>query len=513
MASRPGSSWGDGIVGPRSTSNSVGVVSVSHSQRSDQSNIAGEVAEEMTSSMIDGVLGAPLPTIPAGAESFCTDARDDVAVLQAQNDQLQNEIKNVRNELEFASLKEDELEKRNQSAQLIVDDWRRKHAALQEQLHETQCELQRTKEQLAKQTCSGQHILHSGQPMDVEVLPSHDREAADKLRPRVSALEAELAERGKDVPSTQATMELAGEGSEDPPLLAAAYHQISVLNTQLAHLYTELTMARTEVQHLRSVQESEGHDQHTNSTLIPNGEVDAKKQSQQIADLVGDIRHLQLDLEYHQQKLDHMIEEKQKMMKDLKQCRSELAETRQLAEEREQMLRHRDVDLQHLKQELKCPRPADSDGGMVSALRTEAAAKDSALIVSHYELHKEKLLRDRLEQKNTKLMERMQKLMMVVETMRRENISLEKLVTAKDRANDAKELQLRQAMQKAKQLQKSQRAARSKTKAPSELPPTELQGLPPVDRQHRSVESGGGRQSGMSTPHTPRCPPSPYEFK
>lgn len=28
------------------------------------------------------------------------------------------------------------------------------------------------------------------------------------------------------------------------------------------------------------------------------------KQSQQIADLVGDIRHLQLDLEYHQQKLD-----------------------------------------------------------------------------------------------------------------------------------------------------------------------------------------------------------------
>merc|ERR1712207_28326 len=116
------------------------------------------------------------------------------------------------------------------------------------------------------------------------------------------------------------------------------------------------------------------------------------------------------------------------------------------------MLRHRDVDLQHLKQELTSPRLADNDGGMISALRTEAAAKDSALIVSHYELHKEKLLRDRLEQKNTKLMERMQKLMMVVETMRRENMSLEKLVTAKDRANDAKDVQLRQVTQKAKQL-------------------------------------------------------------
>merc|ERR1712113_356988 len=122
------------------------------------------------------------------------------------------------------------------------------------------------------------------------------------------------------------------------------------------------------------------------------------------------------------------------------------------------MLKHREVDLAHLKQEMKSPRMqssgSDNDGSMLVALRTEAAAKDSALIVSHYELHKEKLLRDRLEQKNTKLMERMQKLMMVVETMRRENISLEKLVTAKDRANETKDVQLRQATQKARQLQK-----------------------------------------------------------
>merc|ERR1719195_1175712 len=122
------------------------------------------------------------------------------------------------------------------------------------------------------------------------------------------------------------------------------------------------------------------------------------------------------------------------MMKDLKQCRSDLAESQRLAEERGQMLKHREVDLQHLKQELKTPRPpAESDGGqVVSALRAEAAAKDSALIVSHYELQKEKLLRDRLEQKNMKLMERMQKLMMVVETMRKENITLERTLTAKD---------------------------------------------------------------------------------
>merc|ERR1712061_529630 len=133
------------------------------------------------------------------------------------------------------------------------------------------------------------------------------------------------------------------------------------------------------------------------------------------------------------------------------------------------MLKHREVDLDHMRQDAK-GNPSAGEGnnsggvsdGAIAALRAEAAAKDSALIVSHYELHKEKLLRDRLEQKNLKLMDRMQKLMMVVETMRKENISLEKLVSAKDRTNDATDVQLRQVTQKAKQLQKMQRSIKAK---------------------------------------------------
>merc|ERR1712113_610370 len=109
------------------------------------------------------------------------------------------------------------------------------------------------------------------------------------------------------------------------------------------------------------------------------------------------------------------------------------------------MLKHREVDLAHLKQEMKSPRMqssgSDNDGSMLVALRTEAAAKDSALIVSHYELHKEKLMRDRLEQKNLKLMERMQKLMMVVETMRKENVTLERNLVSREQACDNKEQQ------------------------------------------------------------------------
>merc|ERR1712054_257755 len=110
-------------------------------------------------------------------------------------------------------------------------------------------------------------------------------------------------------------------------------------------------------------------------------------------------------------------------------------------------------------QNAKSPRGgANSVGsdveGTLAALRAEAAAKDSALIVSHYELHKEKLLRDRLEQKNLKLMERMQKLMMVVETMRKENVTLERNLVNREQTCETKEAQLRQVTQKAKQLQK-----------------------------------------------------------
>merc|ERR1719478_1471175 len=132
--------------------------------------------------------------------------------------------------------------------------------------------------------------------------------------------------------------------------------------------------------------------------------------------------------------------------------------------------------------------------GTLAALRSEAAAKDSALIVSHYELHKEKLLRDRLEQKNLKLMERMQKLMMVVETMRKENVTLERNLVAREQNCESKEQQLRQVTQKAKQLQKIAKAAKAGQKSGSktvlELGSSSQQALPPLERSQRSVDSG-----------------------
>merc|ERR1719327_859192 len=160
-----------------------------------------------------------------------------------------------------------------------------------------------------------------------------------------------------------------------------------------------------------------------------------------------------------------MIEEKQQMMRDLKKSQGELEEAKRQVEERDQMLKHREVDLRQLKEEMKSPRSGQvgefEGDGTLAALRAEAAAKDSALIVAHYELQKEKLLRDRLEQKNLKLMGRMQKLMMVVETMRKENAGLEGALQGRERAfEDQSRLlheskrKLRDAVQTAR-LQKS----------------------------------------------------------
>merc|ERR1711865_1362292 len=209
-----------------------------------------------------------------------------------------------------------------------------------------------------------------------------------------------------------------------------------------------------------------------------------------------------------------MIEEKQLMMRDLKKSQGEVEEGRRQLEERDQMLKHRDVDIKQLKEDMRSPRRGQVSGelegdGTIAALRGEAAAKDSALIVSHYELHKEKLLRDRLEQKNLKLMERMQKLMMVVETMRKENVTLGRNLVAREQNCETKEQQLRQVTQKAKQLQKIAKAAKAGKGGKGtvfELASPSQQGLPPLDRSQDS----GGRRSGASTPRTPRAPPSPY---
>lgn len=485
------------------------------SQGENPSAIAEEVAEDMTAVMFDKVL-SPSVTARTVAESERVNNEDGGGPsLRAQIEQLEAELASARSDLEFAALKEEELENRHHLAQETIGKLRAQNETLAQQLQDANSEVQELCSRMGSQVNRQQE---PGSPAAME--NSLEDECLD-LRKRVSMLESELAEaqhelsKSKEL-STQPTLELPGEGGEDAPLLSAAYQQISVLNTQLAHLYTELTMARTEAQNLRAEQAA----QVVPGALQQPGDsaADIQKQSQQIADLLSDIKHLQLDLEYHQQKLDQMIEEKQKMMKEVKKTQRELLEARQQVEERDQMLKHREVDLAHLKEELKRPGTSAGggadDAGALAALRSEAAAKDSALIVSHYELHKEKLMRDRLEQKNLKLMERMQKLMMVVETMRKDNIALERSLASKDKAHEEKAVQLAQMTQKARQLQKlvkAPKAANSRGQRGGLV--LELEGGHGLPALQRSIDSARGSRSGMSTPRTPRAPATPYSSR
>eukprot|EP00927_Polykrikos_kofoidii_P028228 TRINITY_DN24687_c0_g1_i1.p1 TRINITY_DN24687_c0_g1~~TRINITY_DN24687_c0_g1_i1.p1 ORF type:complete len:614 (-),score=141.90 TRINITY_DN24687_c0_g1_i1:184-1794(-) len=533
------------------------------------------MAEDLTLAMFDGVLNKPLQKIDDNPVEGQNDSHaDEVASLQAEREQLQAELASIRSEMDFQILKEQELEHRNEQANKTIQEMKRQLDASREELHQANkaheaaqtklasvneeslrleqlaLKLQSDNRDLCDQLALAQAATEESQRQlsdvaspeggdgDVNLLSESLRDENLNLRERVSTLESELSNMQtdlsmrKDNPTTSTTELPPHEKSEEAPLLAAAYQQISVLNTQLAQLYTELTITRTEALHLRnerSAAESGGAvgGEKGDKTGNAAGAVDVQKQSQQIADLVSDIRHLQLDLEYHQQKLDQMIEEKQQMMRDLKKSQVDLTEARRQVEERDQMLKHREVDLAQLKQEARASlgegEGSAANEATLAALRAEAAAKDSALIVSHYELHKEKLVRDRLEQKNFKLMERMQKLMMVVETMRKDNVNLERSLAARERSHDEKDLQLRQMTSKAKQLQKMAKASsRSGQKdgsitdrkykgASMELEVAPSQSLPPLERSQRSGDSIGGRRSGMSTPRTPRrSAESPY---
>merc|ERR1712137_330267 len=133
-------------------------------------------------------------------------------------------------------------------------------------------------------------------------------------------------------------------------------------NTQLAHLYTELTIARTEAQQLRGDASGSQDKSQMDAWGNSSTNADVQKQNQQIADLVSDIRHLQLDLEYHQQKLDQMIGEKQQMMREMKKIQGELEDKNRQIEERDQMLKHREVDLQTM-QNMKSPRDGVGTAG------------------------------------------------------------------------------------------------------------------------------------------------------
>ncbi|CAK0887576.1 unnamed protein product, partial [Prorocentrum cordatum] len=488
-----------GRRGRRSDVNTVTSAEVNSTDLAD--HVAGRVADDVIAqAFVSPPSTAPdLAALRAENDRLKAQLQDDAADLREENERLRGEVERARRELEprlalleagrgppGAELQDAaDLRAENESLRGEVERARRElepRLALLEAGHGAcppGADLQALQEELLASRSAEAKAKREGDAARAELerllqeqgglaeKPSRDTALEDEnndLRLRVSSLEEELSaskDPWEDLLSAKPTVELPSEPPEDNAVLTEAYKKISELNTQLARLYAELTLARAEAQHLRGSAAAAGGGAAPADGGAQAAEARAaegQKHSQQI-DLVSDIRHLQLDLEYHQQKLDQMIREKQQLLAENQKLQTDLTDLRQSLEEQDQMLKHREVDLEHLREELKLQTAAAPGGGAacdhetLAALRSEAASKDSALIVSHYELHKEKLVRDRLEQKNVKLMERMQKLMMVVESMRKENGTLERALRATEQQLEESDAKAREASRRAKKAQ------------------------------------------------------------
>jgi len=460
---------------------SMGVESVIHTPSVfNPSSIAGEVAEDMTSCLVDQLLEMSVKEQLSAPPADTADA-EQVTSLKNIIEQLQLELSNTRSELEFSRAENTNLQKHNENGQQAIKSLQEQVAAIVGQVDSSRRELNDTKTELddhkkeKDSLNSSQKLLESEhattkaelERMKAELASGGGNEAAlasanDELRAQNAALQGELKATKEELFAAHDQADAARvmqsqipEGDQQAAL-HLANQQVAQFNTQMAHLYAQLTLARTELEQYKAG---------TEPTSTGPSQADVDKSNSQIADLVSDIRHLQLDLEYHQQKLDQLIDEKQAMIQAMNAAKQELVAAKQQLEEKDQLLRHKDIDLARMMQEQSTAGPAKEVKleEQLMATRSEVAAKDSALIVSHYELHKEKLMRDRLEQKNLKLMERLQKLMMVVETQRKENSNLERKLFSHEQLVEDKDRQLKEVTHKAKQLQRVFKAKAGKT--------------------------------------------------
>eukprot|EP00397_Hematodinium_sp_SG-2012_P039381 GEMP01042989.1.p1 GENE.GEMP01042989.1~~GEMP01042989.1.p1 ORF type:complete len:292 (+),score=64.71 GEMP01042989.1:76-951(+) len=185
--------------------------------------------------------------------------------------------------------------------------------------------------------------------------------------------------------------EVALSNCETQAKLEAAYEQIAILNTQMAHLYTELTFARTGSHRSNPVPDQSKF------------ETDLYKRSEQIGVLVQDIRHLQSDLEYHQERMTDLRTQRDEESGKVDALREEKESLLVKLEDAEQQLKHLAIDRSYLDSVKK---------------------DDPAHFV--YDIQRERSLREREERKCARLSERLQKALLTVESQKQKILIAEK---------------------------------------------------------------------------------------
>jgi len=317
------------------------------------------------------------PSHPVGS-SVCDEIANDLvnSVLHDfepyDRSMLLAELSSVKGDLEIIKLELESYRQRNTEASKSQKSWAQPPSGrLEPETVENRSNVEQFEQNISSR--------------NMKFPPSHDASALLK------------AEQGQAHQRSAATGSTTTKGT-DRAKLEAAYEQIAQLNLQMAHLYTELTFART------------GSYREPNPSAQKfKFEADLCKRSEQIGILVQDIRHLQADLEFHQQLLEDHKKEKIKMTDELEQITQNNTSLTEKHKELEAQLKHERVDRKYSK----TTKPDDKIGEPANV---------------SYDLQRERAAREKLEEKNTRLNERHQKSLLMLESQRHKIYLLEKEV-------------------------------------------------------------------------------------
>jgi len=351
---------------------------------------------------------------------------------------------------------------------------------------------------------------------------------------QVSQLQTAVAHAGTELSLVRAELTARGVDPDAP-----AVDQVADLKKQLGDTQEELQTVRLMLASCSSA-DATGLTQTllaTNAKLISDalvkrimnqsgesmdnaaGEIDAGVNEAVVKELVADVKHLQLDLEYHQQKLDTSNEEKEQLQHLNSALREEISEARRQQEHAEQQLRHQAIDLDMPQMDTVNTQVSgfeEAMTGTIKALRSEVQTKDSALLFCHFELHKEKQVRDKFESRNKRLSDRLEKLMVILEAQRAQMQKLENGLVMSEETLDQKTKILREVTAQSNRLQMQMRPHMGnrtpRSPGPNTLPnvtkasPRVPQGgptlpMPMADKGTgpRKASKQGGRQAGGGT--------------
>jgi len=230
---------------------SVGVESVIHTPSAyNPSSIAGEVAEDMTGELVDQLL--EMTAQEQGGTSSAAETAEDISSLKGLVQQLQSELSNTKSELEFAKAENSNLQKNSEEQQRSSDE---AISSLQQQVNALVDNSKDQKKEKDSMSSSRKQLEldHAETKAELErvkakgsaneALENQYKEVVAQnaaLQGKLKATNEELDSALRQAEAARALQSQIPEGDQQAAL-HLANQQVAQFNTQMAHLYAQLT--------------------------------------------------------------------------------------------------------------------------------------------------------------------------------------------------------------------------------------------------------------------------------